>query len=146
MSMKTSNNTIGNRTRDLQPTAPPRPPQISNVFQINYFIIIWLICGWVSCWHVPVTHVLKSLKWSALVPSAFWSVLCTVLCNGVTRHSVYVLQTNSFPYSCILSKTAVISCASAIYAFLLGSIQVYPAIFLLHFNPVAVILLVSLAF
>jgi hypothetical protein len=37
--MKNSNDTVGNRTRDLlacsavpQPTAPPRPPQLTNIF------------------------------------------------------------------------------------------------------------------
>ena len=48
-------------------------------------------------------------------------------------------------YSCILSKTGVIFSSFAISVFVLQSVQVYPAVFLICFITAPVVVLASLA-
>jgi len=91
MSLKNSNDTIGNRTRDLpacsavlQPSAPPRAP-----FQPKYFILTWR--WWVlnRVWF----GFLQGLSWLALAPSHL-----TTEHDGFPWHmsSVTVSSSNTF--------------------------------------------------
>ena len=101
MSMKNSNDTIGNRTRDL-PVCSDSSKYIKNsyihidllhvsanhvaillllfprfimVIMIIAIITIYLTCIWVTLWSVPFSHTRKSLEFPALVFSAFWPVV-----------------------------------------------------------------------
>ena len=65
MSMKNSNDTMGNRTRDLpdcsavpQRNAPPPAPSISKIFKSKMVAVLdrdmlnarpWIVCNWLHC-------------------------------------------------------------------------------------------------
>ena len=77
---KKSNDTFGNRNRDLlarsavpQATAPPRAPYHKRTY-IIIIIIIYLSWSWATCWPVPVSRIQKSLQRSAMIPSASWGI------------------------------------------------------------------------
>ena len=87
---------------------------------------------------LPVSNIYKRLSWPLPVPSACWSVVFSILRN-LLRLILFICCNQFILYSCILSKTGVIFSSFA------NLVQVYPAVFDIHFISAAVILLGSLA-
>jgi hypothetical protein len=81
--------------------------------------------------------------WSPLAPSASWSA---GLQFPVIHYKAFRLCCKQcLLYSCVLPKTGVVFRSFSVPVFVLWSLQVYPAAFLLYFISAAVILLASLA-
>ena len=108
------------------------------IIRITIIIIIYLSCSWASC---VSRSLFKGLPFFHLPVGQY----CFITLGNLFRGILFTCCIQLLFYSSSLSKIGVIFNSFAICAFVLWSVQVHLAVFLMYFISAAVILLASLA-